>query len=99
MKPSIGRIVLYTLSERDAEGIRFLTDRAASVNRGAVAPVGDDAWAGETYPAVIVSVAGPAAHETVNLKVWLNGTHDYWVPGATEGDVRGTWHWPERTDG
>lgn len=98
MKPTLGRIVLYTLSERDAEGIRFLTDRAASVNRGAVAPIGDDAWAGETYPAIIVGVPGPAAPGMVNLKVWLNGTHDYWASSVYEGDGPGTWHWPERTD-
>lgn len=88
--------MLYTLSERDAKEIRFLAVRAASIHRGAVAPIGDDAWAGETYPAVIVNVPGPLAPGMVDLKVWLNGTHDHWVAGAYEGDGPGQYRWPPR---
>ncbi len=82
MTPTIGRIVIYVLTEQDAERVNALP--RASCN---------GASAGDEYPAVVVRAWSAT---TVNLKVLLDGTPDLWATSRLEGATPGTWHWPPR---
>lgn len=86
MKMSIGRIVLYTLSEQDATAI--------TKRRSDTAHVGNQVREGDVFPAVIARV-WEAAH-SANLKVLLDGTDDYWATSVSEGDKPRSWSWPPR---
>lgn len=79
--PTVGRIVLYRLSESDATEIKH--------RRGAAQ--GNVPHAGEVYPAVVVrSWGGPS----VNLQVLLDGPDSYWATSRNEGVSEGQWAWP-----
>lgn len=106
-KPSIGRIVHYTLTEQDAAQInRRRTTGAEIAERmatghwpaGAQAHIGNTAVAGDTFPATIVRVFdGPEGN--VNLQVFLDGTDTYWATTIAEGAPQdaGRWAWPPRS--
>lgn len=87
-KPSIGRIVHYTLTESDAALIDQ-QNRHAGSNRNSVR-------VGEVYPAMVVAVFGNGEH--ANLKVFLDGGPgaEYWATSRPEGETPGTWCWPPR---
>ena len=102
---SIGRIVHYTLSEHDAEAINrrrkdfreYTKDCTADGTypaEGYVAHVGNDAKAGDQYPAMIVRVF-EAAH-SCNLQVFLDGTDTFWACSVSEGEGGRHWNWPPR---
>lgn len=100
MKPSIGRIVLYTLTEDDAQAINkrrvdFDQHRKtdAYTDTGYVAHYGNEARAGDTYPAVVIRVW---SDDLVNAKVLLDGTDTYWATSRPQGDEAGHWNWPPR---
>lgn len=88
MKPTIGRIVHYTLGDGDVNQIR--NQRITAV-RG----TSNDVQAGDVYPAVVVRVFDPSV-STANLQVLLDGPDSYWATSRTEGDGPGHWAWPER---
>lgn len=89
MQPSIGRIVHYTLSREDAARI---TDRRRQQQPLAF---GNPVSEGDAFPAVIVRLWDD---DTVNLRVWLDGTDDLWATSRPVGDyIPGTWSWPART--
>jgi hypothetical protein len=105
MKPTIGRIVHYTLSEHDAAAINKRRDDFTTHARsgepynkptGYVAHIGNRASAGDTCAATIVRTWGDREDSAVNLKVHLDGNDDYWATSATQGDGHGHWRWPER---
>lgn len=91
MTPTIGRIVLYTLSEHDAAAITH----SRSLAHALANPVAE----GQTYPAMVVRTFGGPA---VNLRVFLDGDDTYWATSRVEctdpsGELAdGKWHWPER---
>lgn len=86
-KPTIGRIVHYTLSEGDVEVINLrVPQHQGLMVRNTVA-------AGQTYPAMIVATFDG---EHANLKVFLDGQGDYWATSRGPGDEPGTWAWPPR---
>ena len=106
-KPSVGRIVHYTLGEFDPAVIDQQSPEVVDMQR-----VRNSVQAGEVYPAVIVRVF---TGDCVNLRVLLDGRADYWATSraldnpeiaATRyspnpdhegpGYAGGTWHWPER---
>ena len=106
MKPTIGRIVHYTLSQHDADQInrrrttgpqikdRILVDRWPI---GAQAHIGNPVSAGDVFPMVIVKVNS----HTINGRVWLDGTDDYWVQYCEQAlfdsmPPQGFWFWPPR---
>lgn len=94
--PTLGRIVLYRLSEADAEAINRRRDAwrdSPSARWGYVAHVGARVKAGQQFPAVVVNVLGSQA---VALKVLLDGSDDLWAASATEGDHDAGWTWPPR---
>ena len=110
MKPTIGRIVHYTLTADDAAAInKRRTDFTAHQrtilgtpdpgHRGAtghIAHVGNHAEGGQTFPATIVRIFETGIVGTCNLQVTLDGTDTYWVTSRHEGDRPGTWSWPPR---
>lgn len=91
MQPTIGRIVHYTLSDRDVELIdqRYpMADASGSrAPRNAVR-------VGQQLPAMVVAVwDGP---EMVNLQVFLDGIGTHWACSVKEGEGPCTWAWPPR---
>lgn len=91
-KPSIGRIVHYTLSEGDVARINDLvpqSDHPGHIRRNTVS-------AGEVYPAMVVRVFNGMTSSNVNLQVFLDGAAAYWATSRTEGPDAGCWAWPAR---
>jgi hypothetical protein len=110
MKPSIGRIVLYTLNAADAQAINkrrsdFEEYRKAHRSTtpspglpgatGHIGHLGNHAEAGQEFPAQIVRVFHPTV-TTANLQVALDGNDHYWVTSVQEGEGPGSWRWPPR---
>lgn len=80
MKPSLGRIVLYRMTEVDCQIV---------AGRGKL----NLPRPGDQYPAVIVRTFGST---TVNLSVLLDGESTYWATSRAEGDGESQWSWPPR---
>ncbi len=106
--PTVGRTVLYVLSEEEAQQInRRHTDNFSIAERikegkwplGAQAHIGNPVAAGEVYPATVVRQWGgdnPQPTSCVNLKVHLDGTDDLWTTSRSHDPAKtpGTFHWP-----
>lgn len=93
--PSLGRIVVYTLTEDDAlaitrrrRGGREEGTAVASINM----VVGNPVHAGDEFPMTITSVAPDAS---INGQVWLDGSDTFWAQGVIAGVGGGTWRWPD----
>lgn len=84
MIPSIGRIVVYVLTEEDARAIGALSGRKNHPS------------AGEEYPALIVRTWGVEPTSAVQLQVFYDGDGSYWATSRVQGDQPGTWHQPPR---
>lgn len=98
MTPSIGRIVLYTLTEGDAAQVNkrradFMTSDSADAATGFMAHYGSPARSGLVLPALIVRVWDD---DTVNLRVMLDGTDILWATNRAQGADRGEWFEPAR---
>lgn len=97
-RPSIGRIVLYTLTESDAEAINRRRTNGEIISsriregewpEGTQAHIGNLVTPGEQYPAVVVRVfdfTGKDANPPVNLQVLLDGCDSYWATSRTCGE-------------
>jgi hypothetical protein len=90
MVPTIGRIVLYTLTDQDAEAInrRRTTGRAIAERMaadppawpaGAQAHIGNTVHQGDQFPMVITRVWGHDASSAVNGTVLLDGSDTFWA--------------------
>lgn len=101
IEPTVGRIVLYCMSEVDAQQINRLRTNGASISmrmsrgnwpEGAQAHIGNEVKAGDVLPATIVKVNGP---DSINAKVFLDGSDDYWKTSisVSEGPEPGRFHW------
>lgn len=110
MTITTGRIVLYTLSESDAQQINRRRTHGSSIAErmkaepkqwpeGAQAHIGNQASAGDVVPLVVVR-AWP--HEFgegvygVNGQALLDGNDTLWITSAKEGTEPGMWAWPPR---
>lgn len=105
--PTVGRVVLYTLTEAEAEAINKRREDFKAFSRSHVQPIqpgdsgasghqahfGNSASAGQQYPALVVRAFGGDA---ANLQVLLDGSDTYWATSATPGDGAGHWVWPPR---
>lgn len=99
--PSIGRIVLYTLNEHDAESINKRRRDAAGSGivrqeSGAQVHHGNNVAAGDEYPLVITRVWGSQPGAAINGQVLLDGNDTLWVTSRTEGEGPFSWRWPPR---
>ncbi len=83
--PTVGRIVLYRLSQVDITSI--MNARRNSVLRGNAMEAGD------IFPAMVVAVWGETPTSAVNLKVMLDGDDSFWATSRVVGDTPGTYHW------
>ena len=99
-QPTIGRIVLYTLTEDDAQAINKRRDDFKAhlrtdgyADTGYVAHFGNEAREGDVYPAVVLRVWDG---DVINAKVLLDGTDTFWATSRYEGINPGTWAWPSR---
>lgn len=99
MKPTIGRIVHFTVTEAQAEAINKRRQdfenyrRTTGLDTGHVAHVGNPVRAGDVFPATVVRV-WPG--DLVNLQVHLDGSDAYWATSVSEGDDPNSWSWPPR---
>ena len=98
MKPTIGRIVHYTLSAQDAEQINKRRKDAqqsgsALRNDGSQIHFGNNVSDGETYPMIITRVWSDTA---VNGSVLLDGNDTFWATSVSEGEGPRHYAWPER---
>lgn len=89
MKPTIGRIVHYTLAETDVAAIK--ARRAAAGEH-----LGNDVEAGQVYPAMIVRVWGDQPTSACNLQVYLDGRDVEWVTSRCVGEGPFHFAWPKR---
>ena len=110
MKPSIGRIVHYCLTEQNAvEIMRRRTTGGSIAARipskewpvGAQAHIGNAVNAGDVYPMVIVRVFPDDPVSKVNGRVLLDGTDEYWATSVDQvvpdsSDRQGCWFEPPR---
>lgn len=86
VKPTVGRIVLYKLSERDVQAI--------SEDRGLGSATQCNLHrTGNVLPMIIVSV-WPG--DDVNGQVFLDGNFTLWVKTVSQGDGFGQWQWPNQ---
>lgn len=86
-KPTVGRIVHYTLSEQDAGNIELRRIESKLL--------GNQVKAGDEVAAIIVAVWSETC---VNLRCFLDGEDTFWglSRSPSSGPVPGAWHWPER---
>ncbi|MFF9097552.1 hypothetical protein ACF1AX_31075 [Streptomyces sp. NPDC014802] len=84
--PTIGRVVIYRLSEEDARHI--IQQRH---HNGAN---GNYVRAGDRFPAMVVQTFPANPADVANLKVMLDGDDTYWATSRHMGDGPGTWSWP-----
>lgn len=108
MKPTIGRIVHYKLSETDAKTAMRRRTTSQSIREriekgqwplGAKAHIGNPAVEGATVPFIITAVwpdeYGPGTFG-VNGRAILDGSDSLWITSAKEGAEQGQWSWPPR---
>ena len=85
--PTVGRNVLYTLTEQDAKDINDIRARS----EGEL--VGNDVVEGNQYPAIIVAVWGDAPESPVTLQVLLDGNDNFLVTSVSVGEGPMTYAW------
>lgn len=102
MKPTIGRIVHYTLSAQDANEINRRRTSAYSIAErigedkwplGAQAHIGNQAYAGTVLPMIITAVF---SETLISGQVFLDGNDTIWKTSIFEGEAEGFWKWPAR---
>jgi hypothetical protein len=100
VKPSIGRIVHYTLSEQDAEAINRLHGGPDHRRDNTHGHVGNSVRAGDVFPLVITRVWASAEqvteHTAVNGQVLLDGNDTLWVTSVSQGEGPRQWFVPPR---
>lgn len=108
MTPTIGRIVIYKLSEQNCSEINRRRTSGPSISErikvlawpvGAQAHIGNSAFSGQELPMVVCRVWPDefgAGVDGINGQVFLDGNDTLWITSAREGTEVGQWHWPER---
>ncbi len=104
MEPTVGRIVQYRLTEKDAALINnWRTDwqrNGLCLDKplGVQAHRGNYMQAGQIVPLLIVAVwpeeYGPGK-PGVNGQAFMDGSDTLWVTSVAEGTENGQWQWPE----
>lgn len=94
MIPSIGRIVLYILSESDADVI--MNQRRVQPQSHVGDAKGNPVKAGDVFPMMITRVWGDTPESAVQGQVFLDGNDTLWVTSVMQGDGERQWHQPGR---
>lgn len=102
-KPTLGRIVLYRLTEPNADAINrrrhhareHMPEHRANSN-GVMVHVGNPVKVDDEFPMVITRVWGPEATSAINGTVMLDGSDTFWVTSAVHGNEAGRFRWPPR---
>jgi hypothetical protein len=105
--PTIGRIVVYMLTDQDAEAInrrrttgQEIATRIASIPRewplGAQAHIGNHVTQGMSFPMIIVRTWGDTPESAVQGQVLLDGNDTFWATSRVQGEHAGMWQWPAR---
>lgn len=87
MKPTIGHVVILTISEEQAKKI----NEHRAVNSRVLG--GNVAQAGEQYPLIVTAVWSESC---LNGQAMLDGNDTLWITSAQQGDAHGQWRWPTR---
>lgn len=101
--PTVGRIVLYSLSAQDAEEINRRRGHASANLKehrersdGSQIHTGNSVAGGDIYPLIITRVWGPDPTSAVNGQLMLDGNDTYWVTSTTAGEGPRRFAWPTR---
>jgi hypothetical protein len=92
----------YSISDRiknNGSELNQMTNLPDTWPLGAQAHIGNNAYAEESYPMVVVRVwpnEFGVGIPGVNGQVLLDGNDTFWVTSAKEGTEPGAWHWPTR---
>ena len=93
--PTIGRIVLYKLSDSDALAIndrrQFSKNQSAD---GRALHRGNRVNAGDEFPMIITKVWGSDPTSAVNGQVFLDGDDLHWTTSTCLGDTPAHFRWP-----
>ena len=106
MQVTIGRIVLYELSDADATQInrrrtsggeiaartRKNSDNSTHWPIGAQAHIGKPVQGGDIFPMIVTRVESP----TISGQVFLDGNDCFWAQGVSEGRGPTCWSWPPK---
>ena len=84
MKPTIGRIVIYNV-----------TDAQKKAMEDSYKNTGKPCNIQSKLPAIIVAVWSDIC---VNLKVITDGQDDLWVTSSSQGDGPYNWNWPVKEE-
>lgn len=96
---TVGRLVLYRLSEQDVEAIKRRRTNAKSISdrleggswpEGAQAHIGNDPQVGDLLPTIVVKVW---ENNMFNGQVFLDGNDTLWVTSVVQGSEPGQWDW------
>lgn len=92
---TVGRLVLYKISEADAEAINrrradFVNNTKEAWQAGAQAHTGNNAQAGDLMPTIVVKVW---EGNKINGQVFLDGNDTLWVTSVQQGPEAGQWDW------
>ncbi len=103
MIPTIGRIVLYTLTSEDADAINRRREHARlhmsehrAKSNGVMVHVGNGVKQGDQFPMVITRTWGSDPGNPVQGTVLLDGSDTFWATSKVVGDEAGMWRWPAR---
>lgn len=100
--PTIGRIVLYTLTDQDADRINKRRNSLSGIGADMTPDSrfelegGNKAAQGDVFPMIIVKVWGSTPGSAVNGQVFLDGNDTLWVTSKQVGVGAGTFGWPKR---
>ena len=95
MRPSLGQIVIYRLSDSDADAINRRRQHALShldqhraEATGVLIHTGSTVNAGERYPMLVARVNNDM---TINGVVFADGADPFWAPARQVGGRPGEW--------
>lgn len=106
--PTVGRIVLYRFTERQAMEVNRRRRHADDKHHmhqwqknGTQLHTGNEVETGFDYAAVIVRTWGDTADSLVNLKVLLDGNDDAWITSvhASDQPEQGFYRWMDYQKG
>lgn len=95
--PAVGDVVLYTLTDLDAQRINGrradATRNVTAATDGSQIYTGNRANAAEVYPMMITRVWGTTPQSAVNGQVLLDGNDVLWATSISAGDGEGHFAW------